>query len=633
MAEQSPRDVQRMAQRGMRRLTNFRQSRLMFLRGYVGQYYDRDQGRVGDEPLNLIFNAVRILVPNLVMNFPKWHIASTFVANRDYAELLSLALDQHGFKTKIKHVYRQAIVDAIFTLGILKTGLAESDSVYVFEDEQVDTGEIFTEAVDFDAFICDPDSEDHLFRDARFLGDTMTLPRETLLDSGLYKNDLIEELPSVAEQRLHKAKAAGLSRREIESLHEDPDDEVEIAELWFPETNALVTIPAAKDVVYDKFLRTDDYYGPSEGPYTFLALTPPVPGNPLPVPAVGVWQDLHVLANRMASKIVDQADRQKDVVAYRPEAADDAEELQNAGDGHAVAVNDPDAVKVLSFGGQQQSNEVHLSQLQMWFNMMAANPQGIGGQELNADSATEARILQGNANIGLEDMKDLVYEMAAEEGRKRAWYLHTDPLIELPLIRREEIPGRYEYDPLTGGPVMVDAPRSEDRQVFLTPETRRGDWIDFTFRVEPDSMGRVDSATRLQQAFDFAVKIVPSVAQTTQLMTMMGIRFNPKAFIIKMAREAGITWMDQVFEDPEFQQKMAALMQMGPQAGNSTGTLSPGASPVLGGGLDQFLQNGQLGSVGGGTPPPETRERQDQQAGAAQGQSELRGLGGLLGGV
>jgi hypothetical protein len=94
-------------------------------------------------------------------------------------------------------------------------------------------------------------------------------------------------------------------------------------------------------VLFEDYLRVDDYYGVKEGPYTLLTLTPPVPGNPLPVPSVGIWNDLHVLANRMAKKIIEQAERQKDVMAYRAAAADDAEELRNASDGESVKVDDP----------------------------------------------------------------------------------------------------------------------------------------------------------------------------------------------------------------------------------------------------------------------------------------------------
>jgi len=638
-SEMSPKQFQEYAQNGVKRLKNFRSARLMFLRNYTGQYYDRDHGRVGTEALNLTFNAIRTLVPQIVMSNPKHNVSSRYLANAEYADLLGLALTEHDKDIRIKDVYRRVVVDAIFTLGILKTGLAESDSVYAFDEyDQVDAGEIYTEAVDFDNFVCDPRSNDHLFRDAAFLGDRICIPRRQLLDSGLYQNGLVERLPSVDSKR---DQASNLSQRSLNTGEiYDLQDEVEIIELWVPSYNAIVTIPGCDSVKFDEFLRVDDYYGPDTGPYTLLALTPPVPGNPLPVPAVGVWHDLHVLANRMAKKIIDQAERQKDIVGYRRAAADDAQEALDAGDGEAVAMDDPDALRVHSFGGQQNSNEAHLYQLQGWFNMMAANPQAVGGQNMDAESATEAQILAQNANIGLEDMKDLVYDMSAIEAAKRAWYLHTDPFIEMPLTRRVTTPPQYGQGP--NGPMIVEPGRVEDEQIYLTPEARRGDFLDFHFEVEPESMARKDARTRFQEAMDFAVKILPAVMQSAQTAAMLGLPFSPKQFLLRMAKDRGIDWLDEVFYDPEFQQQMMVQMMQAPQAEGSKGQAGPAQAPQMpnamaGGGRGQrsqqqagndplaaLLQNGQPGQVAA-NPNIAARQRADAQRGANDAQSRLKG--------
>jgi hypothetical protein len=613
----SPKKVQEAVLKGRERFRNFRKARLLFLRNYVGQYYDKQNGEVGTEALNLIFNAIRVLVPYIVMNFPTFTVRSKYLMGRNYGELLSLALNQHSQTIDVKSVYRRWIVDAIFTLGILKTGLAQSDSIYGLDDgDHIDAGTVYTEAVDFDNFVVDPSSRDHMFRDARWMGDSMYVPRSLLLDSGLYKNDLIEKLPGVSDaeqrERAHSLSMRGMNAEDVWDL----EDEVEIAELWVPGAKAIVTVPVSENVVFDDYLRTDDFYGLNDGPYTLLALTPPVPGNPLPVPAVGIWNDLHTLANKMAKKIVDQALRQKDIVAYRSQAADDAQEMLDAKDGETVRCDDPDGVQVRSFGGQQNSNEMALVQMQGWFNMMAANPETMGGQGMQASSATQSRILAGNASIGLEDVKDLVYQAVAAEGRRRAWYFHTDPLIQMPLIRR--LPEPAQYAPGTMGPIMVAPARMREVQVFLTPEARRGDFLDFVFVVEPESMGRVDSKTRFAQALDFAAKILPTAAAAAQTMAMLGVSFSVKEYIIRMAKDSGIDWLDQVFYDPEFQMQMAQRLAAGPPADSSKGT------PQSGGMMDQILQNGQPAGVMGGAPDPMTQIMQDEQAGANLGQREVK---------
>jgi hypothetical protein len=626
----SPSKVQEFIHTGFKRLEVFKSSRLHFLRQYTGQYYGKSDGEVGAEALGLIYNAIKVLLPNIVMNYPRHHVDSRFLAGRDYAELLGLALEIQDKDLDIRTVYRRVIVDALFTLGITKTGLTTSDDAFIFDDEVVDPGKIYTEVVDFDNFVVDPRSQDHLFTDAAWMGDKMVVSRGKLLESGLYKEELVKRLPDLRHSK-KTGQASNLSQRNLKdgALYE-LEDEVEIVEVWVPEANAVLTVPGSTNTKFDDYLRVEDYYGPSCGPYSFLALSPPVPGNPLPVSQVGMWYDLHVMANRMAAKVIDQAERQKDVYTYRRGAgADDAQEIQDAADGEGVAVDDPDNVKVISLGGQRQSNEVMVSQLQNWFNMMASNPQGIGGQQLDSDSATEAQILQTNANIGLEDMKDQVYIFAGQEARKRAWFLHTDPFINLPLIRRATAPAQYAFTPQ--GPLLVEPEKTVEQQVLLTPEARRGDWLDFNFEIRTDSMGRKDHAARLRIGFDFATKIMPAAMSLAQTAALLGQPFNVKVFIIRMAKDAGMDWLDEVFYDPDFQVKMMQMMMQGPDAamskGQPSGQEGEGArlQPALQKGLKEILQNGQPGSVMKGQPDAQLEQRQGAQAGANESQAQLKG--------
>lgn len=620
--EVSPNKVQQAVIRGTKRLDNFRRARVRFIQQYTGTFYDRDSATVGSNPINLIFNAIRVVVPTLVMAFPKHTVMTPYLQSREYANLLGLALDQQDLKLDVCNIYRRAIVDALFTLGILKTGLAQSDSVYVFDDDMgqnsLDNGTIYTDVVDFDDWTVDPDCKEHLFRDAAWMGDRLTVPRQMLLDSGLYRNDLIERLPRADRDcGAGMDRASDISMKQIDkSENASFMDSVEVYEIWVPSANAVVTVPAAKDVHFDDYLRVADYYGVKEGPYSFLCLTPPVPHNPLPVPSVGIWYDIHVLANRMAKKIVEQAERQKDIVTYKRSSVDDVEEVKNAGDGETVALDDIDGVKTLSFGGQQNSNENHLQSLENWFNQMAGNPAQVGGQNIEAHSATAANILQQNSGIGLEDMRDQVYKLAASEARKRAWFLHTDPMMKLPLIKRQPM-----QLPVPGAEWLL-APQMQDVQVILTPEARSGDFLDYTFTIEPESMGRVDSKMRLQQEMSFAQQILPAVMLAAQTAMTLGIPFDAQAFLLRMAKDAGITWMDEVLYSPQFQQQLLMQQLMGPQAAASKGQPSGGGqpNPNLG---PAMMQNGQPGQVMG-NPQVGQNPNQEAQAGANDSQMLLR---------
>lgn len=615
--EISPQKFMETVQRGAKRLQQFRAARVHFINQYVGPYYDKVEGAIGTNAINLIFNAVRVLVPTMVMNFPKHTIQTPYLQSREYANLLGLALDQHDMQIDIRNTYRKVIVDAIFTLGILKTGLAQSDSVYVFDDElgsnTIDNGSVYTDSVDFDNFVIDPSSKDYLFRDASFMGDKITVPRQMLLDSGFYNNELIERLPRADDDTRRGEKAEDASMRNIEKEENaELQDSVEIYEIWVPAANAVVTVPGSRDVSFKDYLRVADYYGVKEGPYTLLTLTPPVPGNPMPIPMVGIWYDLHVLANRMAKKVVEQAERQKDIIGYKRSSADDAEEMKDAGDGEAVALDDPDGVKTYSFGGQQNSNVNHLQSLENWFNQMAGNPSQVGGQNIEAHSATAANILQQNSGIGLEDMRDMVYQMAASEARKRAWYFHTDPLIQVPLTKRQKT-----MLPVPGAEWML-APQMQDVQIILTPEQRSGNFVDYTFTIEPESMGRVDSKVRLQQEMAFAQQVLPAAATAAQIMMALGQPFDVLAFLTRMAKDMGITWLDEVLYSPQLQQQLLMQQMAGPQdPGKMAGQPNPGLAGAI-------LQNGQPGQVMG-NPQVGQNQNQMSQTGANDSQQLIKG--------
>ncbi len=391
-----------------------RSVRTFFLEALTGSYYNKDTAREGTQPLNLIAGALKTLLPNLVMNSPTATVHSEFIQNRFYADILGRVLTANGKKLKLARVYRTCIMDAFFApFGIMKTGISESNQLIHFnEQDSIDPGEVFTANVDFDNFVTDPAVTTNV-QDGLFIGDRIVIPRQMVLDSGLYDNDLIVRVPT-AGNASHEDRAEDLSRREVKSsvLH-DFQDEIALYECYLPHADALITIPESP-IIFEDYLRVEDYSGPDTGPYTLLELGLPVPGNAYRMDPVASWYDLHILANRMVQKTVQQAEASKRVVGYNPGNTDDAETLRTAEDTTFIAMEDPNAAQV--FDLQLQSPEAinQVANLQAMFNQASGNPQAIGGQTLGADSATEANILNQNISTILEDMKDMVVEVVSK---------------------------------------------------------------------------------------------------------------------------------------------------------------------------------------------------------------------------
>ena len=551
---------------GFDRNRRFARARAMFIKEYVGKYYTQQYGLTGEEPINLIFNVIRAMVPNLVMRTGVNKVKTEIVEYRDYAYLLGLGLDKLDRKIDFKEVLRGTIVDAFFLMGILKSGIADSGKLLNFGDVLVDAQQVYTDQVSFDDFVFDAVTKS--IRNASFMGDRSRVPRQLLLDNDEFDHDLVMKLPrSVSPDA--KKKAESISRMNISDQEMyQLQDFVDVVECYVPEADALLTIPDPEQIIFNDYLAARDYYGPKEGPYTILSLTQPVPGNPYPVAPVGVFFDLHKMSNRMMVKLMNQANRQKDIGIYDPAGADEAEDIRTASDGDMIA-GAPDTVNVVSFGGQSQKSEVMLERLQVWANYMSGNPDQVAGLASDAESATQASILQANSTITIEDARGMVYNAAADTSKKKAWYMHTDPFIDVPLSRRKP-GGNYE-------------------QLTLTPEQRRGDFLDYTFKIKARSMSRLDPAVRTKRIIEFATNVMPSVVNSAMINSQLGIPTNVPEILTDIADELGILEdVQDWFIDETFIQRMQLVQQLGPQPTGKAGM----AGPTAGTGNQAKIQSG-----------------------------------------
>ena len=120
----NPRKIQEVVKSGFRRMEIYRRTRAMFVKAYVGQYYTKEYGITGEQPINLLFSAIRSIVPTIVSKNPRNKVVTDHLAFNEYAELLSLALDKIAYRVKLKEILRSWVVSAMFGLGIVKIGIS-----------------------------------------------------------------------------------------------------------------------------------------------------------------------------------------------------------------------------------------------------------------------------------------------------------------------------------------------------------------------------------------------------------------------------------------------------------------------------------------------------------------------------
>ncbi|TSA57592.1 hypothetical protein D4R42_01280 [bacterium] len=597
--ELGAKDISQLVKKGHKRVENYANAAASAIRDYVGDYYVNPKGYEGDYPINLVFVALRTWVPNLVMNSGVNKVGSPYLSQLDYAHMLGEALNQLHKRIDMKSTMRAAVVSMILCgLAVLKTSIY-ADGLLIPDgfDSSFSQGQLYTDLISIDDFFLDPYCTS--LKNSTLTGHFTTVRRQDLLNMEGWDKDLVNKLPSAWDGGVgNNEKASHLTRKPSETLEMiEAQDYVRVAEVYLPEAQAIAYVPDPKQTSFDDFLKVQDYYGPDTGPYRFGSITPPVPDNPFPVAPVSIWRDLNSMANDLFKKLMDQADSQKDVLLYKPGMEDVADAVAEARNGDSIRTADPDGVRIQSYGGGNAENEKMTQQLQFWFNYVSGGIDQMGGMKTGGGSktATAVKTLQTNASITQEDARGLIYDVQAGVSRDQAWFIHYDPFLKAPMTIRE-----------TG---------KEPRQVVLTPEEVRGDFLDLIFVMRQRSMQALDPETRRVALEKFTVQTIPAGVNAAMMMQQMGVPFNLPRYLMQAAEEMGIAdLMNEVFTDPTFQARLKLVSE---QAG-----LDPGKAGKQSGGMAGVMQNGALPSNVPVNSPSQDFNQQAQM-GAAQSQSDM----------
>lgn len=596
----TPQKLSKMIDVGFEKNNHLRKARAKFISQYVGRFYAKSKPGDAEErkasPINLIYQAVTTMVPNLVYRDPKFKVRSQTLAYRGYADMLELATNHLSDVLQLRKELRMVIVDALFMAGFMKTGLATSGQFITIADQDIAIGEPFAERVDPDDMILDPLAKS--WDEQLFVGNRFRVLRQDLLDSGLYDSDLIKQMGSRTDNK-RSFEVQYLSGDKSSELRDEMDF-VDLVEIYIPRDQRVVTMPWVKGQISSEFLRDVDWSGPSTGPYHMLGFNF-VPDNLMPIAPVSLWYDLHVMGNRIARKIARQADRMKRVLAYEGSAIQDADNIADADDGEAVRVQNLGAIKEVNYGGTTDEAYKFMEWTKAQFSDVSNNLDLTSGQDAGAPTATQSEMLQSNSGVRLRDLQNMVYDFTREVGKDLAFFLHTDPLIELPLIKRVQ---------------------GQDTQVTYTPEMRQGEFLSYMMAVEPESMAQPDPNMKVQHLLQFATSVIPAAAQAAQLL---GPGFKVGAFIERIANEIGIEEIDEILDADTYRNwmltKLASELDPGSAGAFAVNPLMPNM-PWAQGGEQAYMQQqmqamlqarAQAAAQGQGGGPP-------QQGGSPQGQ-------------
>jgi hypothetical protein len=487
-----------------------------------GYFLDNNTGKkASPHPINLIERGLSILIPYLVMTNPQITISSFIKEYRPYAKITELAFTHLFKKIKFaKATLRPLVRDALLGLGIVKTGIMKSHEVELFGYTH-DVGQVYSDVVDMSDYIGDVTATS--FEGFELEGNRYRMPlavakalfpkhADSLKSSFVLHGEKDKNRP----ERITKS---GI----LDGMYDSLREMVELYDYWIPDEEVILTV----DPRSEKILAEREYDGPEGGPYDKLYFKD-FPGSVIPIPPVWHWLDLDTIINIIINKMRIQAESQKVNMAYEGDAADDADRLASAGDREAVKVSNVEGIKQIEWPGIDPNYYNWINYLEGQYSLQGMNLYTLGGRASGAETLGQEQMLMANSSKAVDDMFTQVYDTTASIGHKVAWHWWNDPLVQVPMIRRLE--GYGEID------------------VVYDKTSRKGDFWDFGFDIEPYSMHRLNPAIAYQRMLGLLGQwILPSA----QIGAQQGAVINVPGATKKLAKLAGVKELDDIYESGE----------------------------------------------------------------------------------
>ena len=453
---------------------------------FVGSHYS-DNGSQKKVPTNMLEMALTIYLRLLAANAPQCVVSVKDAALKPFAKTFELVLNQIPDEIKLSETIRDVVMEAMFSIGIVKIGVAETSDNPKIGDEP------FVSLVQIDDYFCDMSARN--WGEVQYEGNEYWMDVEDI--SKMYGVDLKEdEYNGASERGDDQAKSVEMNESALPLY-----GRVLLRDVYLVKENRMITYA----VNVKKVLRDVPWDGPEGSPYVKLWFNS-VPGNLMPLAPVSVWEDMHELANQIFRKLANQATAKKTVTAFQSGLDEEIQRFKTAQDGEAINYNGT-APETLSVGGVDSGNLAFYIQIRDLFSIFAGNLDSLGGLSPQSDTAAQDKLISEAASARVRAMADAVIAFAKEIFRRLAWYTWTDPVRE-----------RVVYK--TASKKFNINLREE-----WTPETRDGDFLDYNFDIAVFSMQDDSPSVRMQKLTNvfntFIIPLQPMFAE-------MGVQIDLK---------------------------------------------------------------------------------------------------------
>jgi hypothetical protein len=549
----------------------FRTVREIVVEAAKGHYYrseDRDP-TIRRDPVNMMDQLQNILVRSFVQANPKSRITSR--AEPRTAKIFQLHVNETIREIDLETSLREYVQEAILGyMGIMYVGFRPTA-------RHPRSGEPFTSSISLPNFVIDMGHEK--VQDADFMGHKFSRRIGDLVDNPLWRQDVVASLHG--KRRGHGGTEELEDPETRETYDESQGSLFDWVDIWAILIRPLdMVVYLSEQAGLRAPLRVERYDGPEFGPYVYLPFDL-VPDEVMPNSRGAQMLDMHDFVNGQYRRIFMKEDQSAEFWTYEGGADEDARRVRDAQDGEIVNVNNNSAINRRTKAGtnpQSLATAIHGRQL---FDEMSGQIRRLGGVASNADTATQARIDHANTSQMVRDMQLQVTKATRVILQNIAWIEWTNP------TRTRKV----EVKVGTGGVAI---------EQLWSPEIRKGDFIEHTIDIEPDSM---EHRTSRQQLGELMAAVQGLVIPLMGVPTPKPIALKVPELVGKYSELANLPELEEVtnyVSDPAFvsQANSSTPGRTAPPSGGAgpgTGGNQPARSPE-----DQIVERMFSGSVGGG---------------------------------
>lgn len=503
-------------------LRPYREERVKYVRAYLGSSWTSDSV---SKSLPVYFNylelQVQAYVRSIVARSPHATVATFHRELKPRAVEVELALNQLMKQLDVETTFREVCYDAMFAMGILRMGICgyEEDS----HGNMVEPGMPFLESVSFDDFLFDTSAK-------KFDRIGWAACRYRMLAEDVHDSELFE--PGLRRRAAESQSMRAGQDETVQSLmgddwdlygkEEQYDDFVTLRDVWIPRDKKMLTIVDGTTDV----LREWEWTGPAYGPFRYLRFNH-IPDSVLPLPPVAVSFEANRLLNEVNELIAHETRRYKKIGVVMGGQEEDARKQMEARTGDVVPLSQhaSNGVQEVKFGGPPQEVYMMLADYSQRFSMLNGNLESIAGLQAQSETFKQDQLISAAASKRMDDMQHQAEKFFRESIQDLAFYLMTDPYIQLPLTKR-----------IPGVPVEIDF-------VYQNSQVG-GEFLDFNFDIVLGSAQSKAPQQRKAELVGFVQMMLPMLP----LMQQSGIKFDINELVRIMANLDNLPEIRDVFQ-------------------------------------------------------------------------------------